>query len=39
VRELAAAGARDLAHDEHLWERELKGFTGTVFHWRARNSG
>jgi beta-galactosidase len=39
VRELTPGGARRLPHDEHLWEIGLKGFTGTVFHWRAKDSG
>ena len=39
VRELAPGGARRVVHNEHQWEAELEGFCGTVFHWRAEDSG
>ncbi|NIN65427.1 MAG: hypothetical protein GTO63_12170 [Anaerolineae bacterium] len=39
VRELAPGAARRVVHDEHQWKGELEGFCGTVFYWRAENSG
>lgn len=34
VRELAPGGAKRVGHDEHGWEVNLDGFSGTIFHWR-----